>query len=44
MNGTMELHFVSSEEQTANIFTEALNESTFTHLVGKLGMLNSFSN
>ena len=32
------------EEQTTYIFTKALDESTFTRLVGKLGMLNSFSN
>ena len=42
MNCTVELHFVPSEEQTADIFTKALDESTFTCLVGKLGMLNSF--
>ena len=42
MNGTVELHFVPSEEQIADIFTKALDESTFTRLVGKLGMLNSF--
>ena len=44
LNGTMKLHFVPSEEQTTNIFTQALDESTFTRLVGKLGMLSSFSN
>ena len=44
MNGTVELHFVPSEEQKSNIFTKALDESTFTRLVGKLGMLNRFSN
>ena len=44
MNGTVELHFVPSEEQTADIFTKPLDESTFTFLVGKLGMLNSSSN
>ena len=44
MNGTVELHFVPSEEQTTDIFTKPLDESTFTRLVGKLGMLNSFSN
>ena len=44
MNGTVELYFVPSEEQPADIFTKALDESTFTRLVGKLGMLNSFSN
>ena len=42
MNDTVDLHFVPSEEQTADIFTKALHESTFTRLVGKLGMLNSF--
>ena len=41
MNGTVELHFVPTEEQIADIFTKALDESTFTYLVGKLGMLNS---
>ena len=44
INGTVELHFVPSEEQTAYIFTKALVKSTFTRLVGKLGMLNNFSN
>ena len=44
MNGTVELHFVPLEEQIADIFTKPLDESTFTRLVGKLGMLNSFSN
>ena len=44
MNGTVELHFVPTEEQTADIFTKSLDESTFTRLVGELGMLNSFSN
>ena len=44
MNGTVEIHFVPLEEQTTNIFTKALDESKFTRLVGKLGMLNRFSN
>ena len=43
MNGTVELFFVPTEEQIADIFTKPLDESTFTRLVGKLGMLNSFS-
>ena len=43
MNGTVELHFVPSKELTADIFTKSLDESTVTRLVGKLGMLNSFS-
>ena len=44
MNGTVELFFVPTEEQTTDIFTKSLDESTFTRLVGKLGMLNSLSN
>ena len=40
MNGTMELHFVPSEKQLADIFTKALGKSTFTRLVSELGMLN----
>ena len=43
MDGTVELHFVPIEEQTADIFTKSLDESTFSRLVGKLGMLNSLS-
>ncbi|KAK1392928.1 hypothetical protein POM88_011984 [Heracleum sosnowskyi] len=30
MNGTVELHFVPTEEQTADIFTKSVDESTFT--------------
>ena len=40
MNGTMELHFVPSEKQIADIFTKPLDESTFSRLVSELGMLN----
>ena len=40
MNGTVELHFVQSEKQLADIFTKPLDESTFTRLVSELGMLN----
>ncbi|KAK1397203.1 hypothetical protein POM88_007066 [Heracleum sosnowskyi] len=29
MNGTVELHFVPTEEQTADIFTKSVDESTF---------------
>ena len=39
MNGTVELYFVPSE-QLADIFTKPLDESTFTRLVSRLGMLN----
>ena len=40
MNGIVELHFVPSEKQIADIFTKPLDESTFTRLVSELGMLN----
>ena len=40
MNGIVELHFVPSEKQLADIFTKSLDESTFTRLVSELGMLN----
>jgi len=40
MNGTIELHFVPSEKQLADIFTKPLDESTFSRLVSELGMLN----
>ena len=43
MNGTIKLFFVPTEEQITYIFTKPLDESKFTRLVGKLGMLNSFS-
>ena len=41
MNGTVELHFVPTEQQIADIFTKPLDESTFSRLVCELGMLNS---
>ena len=40
MNGTVELHFVLSKKQLADIFTKPLDESTFTRFVSGLGMLN----
>ena len=40
MNGTVELHFVPSEKQLADIFSKPLVESTFSRLVSELGMLN----
>ena len=40
MNDTVELHFVPSEKQLADIFTKTLDESTFSRLVSELGMLN----
>ena len=41
MNSTVELHFVPTEQQVADIFTKPLDESTFSRLVCELGMLNS---
>ena len=41
MNGTVELHFVPTEQQIADIFTKPLDESTFSRLVCELGMINS---
>ena len=40
MSGTVELHFVPTDQQIADIFTKPLDESTFSRLVGELGMLN----
>ena len=40
MNGTVKLHFVPKRYQIADIFTIPLDESTFSKLVGELGMLN----
>ena len=40
MEGLIELHFVPTEQQTTDIFTKALLESTFVKLVNELGMVN----
>ncbi|GJT63337.1 retrovirus-related pol polyprotein from transposon TNT 1-94 [Tanacetum coccineum] len=40
LKGDIELHFIPTEYQLADIFTEPLDESTFTSLKSKLGMLN----
>ncbi|KAL8088338.1 hypothetical protein AgCh_038204 [Apium graveolens] len=40
MNGTVELHFVPSEKQYADIFTKLLDESIFTKLVSELGAID----
>ena len=40
MNGTVELHFVPTDKQLAEIFTKPLDENTFSRLVSELGMLN----
>ena len=42
--GTVELHFVPTDQQLADIFTKPLCEATFTILVNELGMVSgSFS-
>ncbi|KAL8155216.1 hypothetical protein AgCh_000556 [Apium graveolens] len=42
--GTVELHFVPTDQQLADIFTKPLCEATFTRLVNELGMISgSFS-
>jgi len=38
--GTIELHFVPTEQQLADIFTKPLSEATFTRLVNELGMIS----
>ncbi|KAI3702504.1 hypothetical protein L6452_28242 [Arctium lappa] len=38
--GTIELFFVKTEYQLADLFTKPLDEKRFTFLVSKLGMLN----
>ncbi|KAL8089698.1 hypothetical protein AgCh_039252 [Apium graveolens] len=44
MEGIVELHFVPTDQQLADIFTKPLCEVTFTRLVNKLGMVSgSFS-
>nr|GEV32767.1 hypothetical protein [Tanacetum cinerariifolium] len=40
LKGDIELHFIPTEYQLANIFTKLLDEPTFTRLKAKLGMLN----
>ena len=38
--GTIEMYFVCSDYQLADLFTMAHDEKRFTFLVGKIGMLN----
>ena len=38
--GTIEMYFVNSDYQLADLFTKALDEKRFTFLVEKIGMLN----
>ena len=41
MNGDVELHFVPTEYQLADLFTKRLDETGFNLLINELGMLNS---
>ncbi|KAL8092227.1 hypothetical protein AgCh_034496 [Apium graveolens] len=40
MEGTVEFHFVPTDQQLADIFTKSLCEATFTRLVNELGMVS----
>ena len=40
MEGTMELYFVPTDQQLADIFTKPQCEATFTRLVNELGMVS----
>ena len=40
MNGDVELHFVPTEYQLADLFTNPLDETRFNLLISELGMLN----
>ena len=40
MEGTIELHFVPTDQQLADIFKKPLPEATFSKLVNELGMVN----
>ena len=39
MEGTIELHFVPTDQQLAEIFTKPLEEAVFIKLVNELGMV-----
>ncbi|GKE35998.1 hypothetical protein Tco_1455320, partial [Tanacetum coccineum] len=40
LKGDIELHFITTQYQLADIFTKPLNEPTFKRLIVELGMLN----
>ena len=40
MNENIELHFISTDYQLADLFTKPLDGSRFNMLISKLGMLN----
>ncbi|KAI3790995.1 hypothetical protein L2E82_04493 [Cichorium intybus] len=39
--GHIELHFINTEDQIADVFTKALDETKFLYFLGRLGMLNT---
>ncbi|KAI3735789.1 hypothetical protein L6452_15302 [Arctium lappa] len=40
MNGDIELHFIPTDYQLADLFTKPLDETRFNFLISELGMLN----
>jgi len=40
MKGDIEIHFIPTDQQLADVFTKPLDEKTFKRLIGELGMLN----
>ena len=40
MDGDIDLHFVSTEYQVADLFTKSIDEWRFNMLISELGMLN----
>ena len=40
MEGTIELHFVPTDQQLTDIFTKPLTEAVFIKLVNELGMVS----
>lgn len=40
MKNDVELHFIPTNKQLADIFTKPLDEKSFQNLVSELGMLN----
>jgi hypothetical protein len=40
MKEDVELHFIPTDNQLADLFTKPLDESRFNYLISKLGMLN----
>ena len=40
MKGDIELHFIPTDKQLADVFTKPLDEKTFKYLITELGMLN----